>query len=343
MDCYVGLDVSLEKTAVCVVDGSGVILKEAEVASDPSAIEAFVRTHAPTAKRIGLESGPTSTWLWRELDRLSLPVICIDARHAKQALSMQINKSDRNDAAGIARIMQTGWFRRVQVKSEASHVIRGLLTSRALLVAMLRDIENQIRGLLKNLGGVIGRAKQGVFTRRVRALLADRPELAFVIEPLLNAREDVARHLTEIDRTTKRIARQIDQARAFMTVPGVGPVTALAFMAAIDDPTRFNRSRTVGAYLGMTPRRHASGEIDWSGRISKCGDRMARSYLFAAAGVLLTRIDRWCKLKAWGLRIAKRSGGKKARVAVARKLAVLMHRMWRDGTTFQWKGEMATT
>ncbi len=225
-------------------------------------------------QRVGLESGPTSTWLWRELDQLGLPVICIDARHAKAALSMQVNKSDRNDAVGIARIMQTGWFRKVQVKSERSHAIRGLLISRALLVRMLRDIENQIRGLLKNCGGVIGRAKQGVFTRRVREILIEQPDMALIIDPLLNTRDDVARHLDGVDRTTKKLARLDRQARAFMTVPGVGPITALAFLAAIDDPARFRRSRDVGAYLGLTPRRHASGEVDWSGRISKCGDKL---------------------------------------------------------------------
>lgn len=343
MESYVGLDVSLEKTSICIVDAQGKIIKEGEVCSEPDAIDAFICAHTTSVKRVGLESGPTSTWLWRELDKLGLPVICIDARHAKSALSMQINKSDRNDAAGIARIMQTGWFRKVQVKSERSHAIRGLLKSRALLVAMLRDIENQIRGLLKNLGGIIGRAKQGVFTGRVRKLLEEQPDMALIIEPLLHARDDIMRHLGELDRTSKKLAHFDDQARAFMTVPGVGPITALAFLSAVDDPARFRRSRSVGAYLGLTPRRHASGEIDWSGRISRCGDKLARSYLFAAASVLLSRIDKWCKLKAWGMRVAKRSGGKKARVAVARKLAVLLHRMWRDGTNFQWNEEKLAT
>ena len=342
METFVGLDVSLEKTAICVVDGAGTVIAEGEVPSDPDEIARFVQLHGATVQRVGLESGPTSTWLWKELKQRGLPVICIDARHAKAALTMQINKSDRNDAIGIARIMQTGWFRQVQVKSDRSHAIRGLLNSRALLVKMLRDIENQIRGLLKNLGLVIGRAKEGVFTRRVLALLDDRPDLALIIAPLMDARSDVAGHLRNVDRATKKLASLDHQTRAFMTVPGVGPVTALAFLAAIDDPVRFRRSRNVGAYLGLTPRRHASGEVDWSGRISKCGDKIARSYLFAAANVLLTRIGKWCKLKAWGMRIAKRSGSKKARVAVARKLAVLLHRMWRDGTQFEWSEVKAT-
>ena len=126
----------------------------------------------------------------------------------------------------------------------------------------------------------------------------------------------------------------MDAIRRFMTVPGVGPITALCFKATIDDPTRFKRSRSVGAYVGLTTRRHASGEVDWSGRISKCGDAMLRSYLFEAAGVLLTRVPKWSAVKAWGVKLVKRNGLRKAKVAVARKLAVILHRMWIDGTEF---------
>ena len=149
-------------------------------------------------------------------------------------------------------------------------------------------------------------------------------------------RDEVAGEISNLDRQLLRLAREDDNSRRLMTVPGIGPITALAFWAAIEDPTRFKRSRSVGAYFGLTPRRHASGEIDWSGRISKCGDRMVRSYLFEAAGVLLTRVPQWCALKAWGLRLANRVGFKKAKIAVARKLAVILHRMWCDGTDFQW-------
>jgi transposase len=249
---------------------------------------------------------------------------------------MQINKSDRNDAIGIACIMQTGWYREVQVKSPRSDAIRALLNSRALLVKIKRDLENQIRGLLKSTGLVIGRAKGDAFTERANLLLVDEPELAEFAQPLLNVRETVHEQLATIERRVRLLAQNNPQTRAFMTVPGIGPITALSFMAAIDDPERFKRSRNVGAYLGLTPRRYASGEVDWQGRISKCGDAMVRTYLFEAAGVLLTRVKKWCALKAWGLRIAKRSGMKKARIAVARKLAVILHRMWRDGTEFQW-------
>jgi len=339
MQHYVGLDVSLKQTAVCVVDQAGKIMREAMVASDPDAIAQFIAVHAPHAARIGLETGATSTWLWTELNKRGLPVICIDARHAKAALQMQINKSDRNDAAGIARIMQCGWYREVRVKALDSHAIRALLSSRALLVQMKRDLENQIRGLLKNFGLVIGRAKMNTFTVKALELIEGRPALAAAIEPLLKAREALAHQIAGLDRKVLRLARGEPQVRRFMTVPGVGPITALYYLATIDDPARFKKSRSVGAYVGLTTRRYASGETDRTGRISKCGDEMLRSYLYEAANVLLTRVTKWSTLKAWGVRIAKRRSLNKARVAVARKLAVILHRMWVDGTEFCWSAQ----
>ena len=341
MEHYVGLDVSLRLTAICIVDRTGKIEREGVVASNPEAIAAFVKSHAPQVARIGLETGATSTWLWTELNKMGLPVICIDARHAKAALKMQINKSDRNDAVGIARIMQCGWYKEVRVKDLDSHAIKALLVSRALLVKIKRDLENQIRGLLKNLGLVIGRAKMNVFSVRAAELVEDRPELTAAVEPLLKAREAVERQIADLDRKVMRLARSDAQVRRFMTAPGVGAITALCFLATIDDPTRFKRSRSVGAYVGLTTRRYASGEIDWTGRISKCGDAMLRSYLYEAANVLLTRVAKWSALKAWGIRLAKRSGLRKAKVAVARKLAVILHRMWIDGTEFNWSSKEA--
>jgi len=339
---YVGLDVSLKQTSICVVSDTGSVVREGVVDSDPEAIAAFVRSKAPDAVRVGLESGPTATWLWTELKRLGVPVICIDARHAKAVLKMQINKSDRNDAVGIARIMQTGWFKEVRVKDLDCHAVKALLTSRALLVKIKRDLENQIRGLLKNLGRVIGRAKFNGFAARAAELIEDCPELVAVVAPLLKVREAIEKQIDDLDRKVLKLARHDAQIRRFMTVPGIGPITALCFKATIDDPARFKRSRSVGAYIGLTTRRHASGEIDWSGRISKCGDAMLRSYLFEAAGVLLTRVPKWSALKAWGMRLAKRNGLRKAKVAVARKLAVILHRMWIDGTEFTWSNKEAT-
>jgi transposase len=235
--------------------------------------------------------------------------------------------------------MQCGWYKEVRVKDLNSHAIKGLLVARALLVKIKRDLENQIRGLLKNLGLVIGRAKMNVFAVRASAFVEDRPELVAAVEPLLKTREAVERQIADLDRKAMRLARNNAQVRRFMTAPGVGAITALCFLATIDDPTRFKRSRSVGAYLGLTTRRYASGEIDWTGRISKCGDKLLRSYLYEAANVLLTRVAKWSVLKAWGIRVAKRSGLRKAKVAVARKLAVILHRMWVDGTEFNWSAK----
>src|SRR5258707_1857073 len=341
MEYYVGLDVSLKQTSICVVDQAGLVVREGVVDSDPEAISVYVTSKAPNAVRIGLETGPTSTWLWTELKQLGLPVICIDARHAKAVLKMQINKSDRNDAIGIARIMQTGWFKEVHVKDIDSHSVRALLASRALLVKIKRDLENHVRGLLKNLGLVIGRATFNVFAVRAEELIEHRPELVAAVRPLLEARNAIERQVSELDRKVMKLARRDAQVQRFLAVPGVGPITALAFKATIDDPGRFARSRSVGAYVGLTSRLHASGEIDWSGRISKCGDAMLRSYLFVAAGVLLAHVPKWSAVKASGGMVAQRHGVRKAKVAVARKLAVILHRMWIEGTEFNWWKEIA--
>jgi transposase len=297
MEHYVGLDVSLKLTSICIVDRTGKVEREGVVASDPEAIATFIKLHAPHVVRIGLETGATSTWLWTELNKMVLPVICIDARHAKAALKMQINKSDRNDAVGIARIMQCSWYKEVCVKDLDSHATKALLVSRALLVKIKRDIENQIRGLLKNLGLVIGRAKMNIFAVRAAQLAEGRSELFAAVDPLLKARETIERQILDLDRKVLRLARNNAQVRRFMTAPGIGPVTALCFLATIDDPARFKRSRSVGAYAGLTTRRYASGEIDWTGRISKCGDKMLRSYLYEAANVLLTRVAKWSALR----------------------------------------------
>ena len=226
----------------------------------------------------------------------------------------------------------------MRVKDLDSHAVKALLASRALLVKIKRDLENQIRGLLKNFGLVIGRGKFKVFAVRAAELIENRPELIAAVRPLLEARKAIEQQVDDFDRKVHKLARHDVQVRRFMTVPGVGPITALCFKATIDDPTRFKRSRSVGAYIGLTTRRHASGEIDWSGRISKCGDAMLRMYFFEAAGVLLTRVPKWSGLKAWGAKLTKRNGLRKAKVAVARKLAVILHRMWIDGTEFNWSG-----
>ncbi|MDT8278700.1 IS110 family transposase [Roseomonas mucosa] len=341
MTTYVGLDVSLDETAICVVGEDGKVLTERKVPSTPDAIAAFIADRASEVARVGLETGSLSVWLHGELRARGLPVICIDARHAKAALSMRINKTDRNDAAGLAQVMRTGWYREAHVKSGPSHLARALLASRALLVGMRGDIANQIRGLLKTFGVIVGKPKGGFRKKagEVTAVdLAESPELARLVETLLTARDEVSRQVAALDREVMRMARGNEACKRFMTAPGVGGVVALSVWAAIDEPARFRCSTRVGAYFGLTPRRYASGEVDRTGRVSKCGDKGVRTHLYEAANVILTRIRRPSALQVWGLDLARRSGFRKAKVAVARKLAVILHRMWRDGTEFRPAG-----
>jgi transposase len=338
MEQYVGLDVSQEQTSVCVVDGDGKTLWQGKCASTPEAIAATIRTRAPEAVRIGLESGPLSAWHWHELRKLGLPVVCLDARHAKAALALQINKSDRNDARGLAQIVRTGWYREVAVKGVDSHLVRALLTSRAQLVRMRVDLGNQIRGVLKPFGLVAGKGGGRPFAERVRALVAGGP-LQEVAEALLAAWQGIGEQIAVLGRRLVAAARQDEAARRLMTAPGVGVLVALAYVSVIDAPERFAKSSSVGAYIGLTPRRYQSGEEDYTGHISRCGDRLLRTYLYEAAGIILHRVSRWSALKAWGTRLAKRIGTRKATVAVARKLSTILHRMLRDGSEFRWSAK----
>lgn len=267
-----------------------------------------------------------------------LPVVCLDARHAKAALSLQLNKSDRNDARGLAQIVRTGWYREVAVKSFDSQLIRSLLTTRAQLVRMRVDLANQIRGVLKPFGLIAGKGGGQAFADRVRALVAGGP-LQVVAEALLAAWQAVSSQVAILTRRLIGMARQDQAVKRLMTTPGVGTIVALTYVSVVDQPERFAKSSSVGAYLGLTPRRFQSGEEDYTGHISRCSDRLLRAYLFEAAGIILHRVSRWSALKAWGTRLAKRVGSKKATVAVARKLAVILHRLLRDGTEFRWSAE----
>ncbi len=293
------------------------------------------------AERIGFETGAMSSWLWHELKRVGLPVVCIDARHAHAALSVRMNKSDENDARGLAELVLIGWYREVAVKSEASQQVRSLLVARSRLVAVRRDLENQMRSMLKECGLIFPRSIAGQFQRRVTELTGEGHILWFVLQPLLSVHAHVCGELDGLDQQIRNLAREDETTRRLMTVPGIGVVTALTFRHTIDDPSRFRSATTVGAYLGLIPRRKQSWETDTTGHVSRWGDRLLRTYLFEAANVLLHRIKRWCALKAWGLRLAKRNGMKKAQVAVARKLAVILHCIWVDGTSFEWRKEMA--
>jgi len=336
MEHYAGLDVSIKETSVCVIDGTGRVVREVKVPTEPEAILAVLSDEDFNIKRIGLEAGPLSQWLYGELAEAGLPMICVETRHMRAALSAQINKSDRNDARGIAHMMRVGLYRPVHVKTLASQKRRMLLTSRQMLQAKARDIENDLRGTLRNFGlkvGIVGAVK---FEARIRELVANQSDLATIVEPLLVARRVLGEQVGILHRQLLAVVRNDEVCRRLMTVPGVGPVVALTFRATVDVPARFTSSKAVGAVFGLTPRRHQSGEIDRMGRISKCGDAMMRTVLFEAAQAVLTRTVKWSWLKAWGMKIARHRGMKRAVVAVARRMAVVMHRIWMDGTEFQW-------
>lgn len=308
---------------------------EGKARSEPGALAKVIAKRAPHAVRVGFETGAMSSWLWHELKRIGLPVVCIDARHAHAALSVRINKSDPNDARGIAELMRMGWYREVKVKSEESALIRSLLVARARFVGIRRDLENQVRSLLKEHGILFPRAIGAQFRARVREV-AGAGALRDVIECLLTVHERVSEEQTKLDARVKDLAKSDQTTRRLMTVPGVGVVTALTFRHTIDDPSRFKSATSVGAYLGLTPRRKQSGELDITGRISRWGDRLLRTYLFEAASVLIHRTKRPSSLQAWGLRLVKKVGLKKAKVAIARKLAIILHCIWTDGAEFDW-------
>lgn len=336
MKHYVGLDVSQKETSICVVDGGGKVVYEGRAASEPGALAKVIAKHAPHAERIGFESGMMSSWLWHELRHVGLPVVCVEARHAHAVLSARMNKSDENDARGLAELIRVGWFKEVRIKSKDSQAVRTLLAARSRLVMVRKDIQNHVRSMLAEIGLRFPRAVGRAFTSRIRDLTEDIPALRSVTDHLLAVYDNVVAEEAKLDRKLRELARSDETVRRFMTVPGIGTVTALAYRHAIDDPSRFKSAQTVGAYLGMTPRRFQSGNIDIQGKVSKWGDRALRSYLYEAATVLLYRTKRRSQLKDWGEQLARRVGSKKAHVAVARKLAIILHCIWTDGTEFEW-------
>lgn len=341
MKHYAGIDVSLEASQICIVDERGAVVSEAKVASDPMALGRHLARWQGELERVGLEAGPLSQWLHAGLAGAGFPVVCLETRHLKGALSAQRVKSDRNDARGMAQVVRAGWYKAVHVKSRQSQERLALLTARRLLVGKLTDVENGVRGLLRNFGGKLGQVGRAGWEGRVRECLAGAPGLLATVEPLLAVRATLRQQLGKLDRQVLRTVRQDGVCRRLMTVPGVGPVVSLTYVAAVDDPARFQRSRAVGVHFGLTPKRYQSGEIDHSGAISKAGDEMVRTALYEAATCLLGRVSRFSSLKAWGVRLAKQRGAQRARVALARKLAVVMHRMWCDGTEFRWSQAQA--
>jgi transposase len=341
---FAGLDVSVKETSVCIVDESGQVCREIKVPSDPKDLILVLKDPAWHFERIGLEAGPLSQWLFSGLAETGLPIVCIETRHTKAFLKAQVNKTDRNDARGIAQMMRVNLFRPVHVKTLTSQKRRALLVARKLLQEKALAIENDIRGLLRNFGlkvGVIGAAR---FDARVRDLTATMPDLVEIIEPLLATRQKAREEFERLHKKVLSIVHQDGVCRRLMTVPGVGPVVSLAFAATVDVPARFRSSKAIGPALGLTPVLHQSGESTQVGRVSRCGDGMMRTLLYEAAQVLLTNAHvKWSWLKAWAMNVAKRRGVKKAIVALARRLGVIMHRIWRDGTEFRWAREALQT
>ena len=336
MKYYAGLDVSVKETSVCIVDETGKVCRELKVPSHPEDLVEVLKSPAVPLERIGLEAGPLSQWLFNGMAEAGLPVTCIETRHAKAFLMAQVNKTDRNDARGIAQMMRVNLFRPVHVKTLVSQKRRVLLTARKLVQEKALALENDMRGLLRNFGLKVGVVGTAGFEARIHELVDGLPDLAGIIEPLLVARQQLRASFIALHRQLLSIVRDDDVCRRLMTIPGVGPVTSLAFTSTIDVPARFSSSKAVGASVGLTPRLNQSGESHRVGRVSLCGDAMMRTLLYEAAQSLLTRVQKWSWLKAWAMNVAKRRGLHKAIVALARRLSVIMHRMWRDGTEFRW-------
>jgi transposase len=334
MKQYAGIDVSLESSSVCVVDAEGRILHEGKVPSDPEALIGWLRQHGHPAERIGMEAGPLSQWLYAAMAAAGLPVELLETRHVRAAFKTMPVKTDKKDARGIAQLMRLGWFRPVHCKSAAAQEVRAVLTARKLLLSKLHDVEMSIRGILRGFGLKVGATTPRTYASRVRTLVEGHPTLERIAEALLKARAVFADELRGLERQMRAMGRQDERARRLMTTPGVGVLVALTFVSAIDKADRFRSSRMVGAHFGLTPKKYQSGETDRSGRISKCGDAAVRAALYEAANVILTHPVRGSDLKTWALGVAKRAGPRKAKVALARKLAVVLHRMLRDKTDF---------
>ena len=339
MEHYAGLDVSLELTSVCIVDAQGCIVREEKVASEPEALVCFLGASALPIARVGLEAGPLSQWLHAGLVAAGFEAVLLETRHVKTALSAMTVKTDRRDARGIAQLLRLGWYRPVHAKSVSAQEVRSLLTARKLIQAKLLDVESGIRGVLRGFGLKVGAISRGRFELRIRELVDGNAILETVIDAMLAARTALESEFKRLHRALLALVRDDPVCRQLMSVPGVGAIVAITFKSGIDDPARFKRSRDVGPHFGLTPRKYQSGELDVTGSISKCGDRMVRTALYEAASVMLTRTVRMSPLKSWAMGVARRRGTKKARVALARKLAVILHRMWVDGTDFRWTGE----
>lgn len=337
MTNFTGIDVSLRSVSICIVDDKGEVCREAKIDAQVDVIAKWLRAFSSDLTSVGFEAGALSQYLTYGLQAAGFEVICLEARQVKNTLSAMRNKTDRNDARGIAQILRTGWYSRVHIKSLHSHRVRALLASRKVIMKKCVDLENELRGLLRVFGTrLASRFGHGSFDAEVRETFAHDEMLSCALTPLLDARTMLYKTYLKLDNAVKALVKTDPLCTRLMTIPGVGPVTALTFKAGVDDPARFKSSRNVAAHFGLTPKRYQSGEVDNPGHISRAGDADVRSALYIAAHSLLTRNAQWSSLKAWGIRLTKTRGHRRAVIAVARKLAVILHRMWVDGSDFRW-------
>jgi transposase len=335
MKHYVGLDISMKETVICIVNDKGESVHKGRCKTDPEKIAYHLKKTGLCIERIGLESGSLSHWLVTNLRELELPATCIDARKMAAILSVRVNKTDDNDAEGIAQAMRCGLYKEVSQKSQEALEIGTLMQCRRTLVQQRVQLINTIRGLLKTYGIQLGSCGKAEFSKRVRQILPNALMIAREgIEGLVNCYEKLCEEIKKLDGKIEDLARRDVDVKRLKTVPGVGIITAMTFKIELDDPHRFKKSRDVGAYFGMTPRQYSSGETKRQGHISKCGSAEMRTLLTEAGLVCLTRSKKWSKVKAWGLKIMRKHGAKKAAVALGRKLAVIMHRMLIDQTDF---------
>jgi transposase len=335
MDHYAGIDVSLECSSLCVVDANGKIVREAEVASEPAALIGWFHSLGFDLARIGLEAGPLSQWLYAAMKQAGLAVELLETRHVSDAFKAMPVKSDRNDARNIAQLMRLGWFRPVHCKSLSAQEIRAMLTARKLIQTKLLDVENSLRGILRGFGLKVGKTTRTSFAGRIEELVEDHPQLQEISKALLRARAVLLAEFNGFEKRVRAMSRLHERARLLMSMPAVGPIVSLTYASAIDDPSRFTSSKRAGPLFGLTPKKYQSGETDYSGRISKLGDASVREALYEAAHIMLTKPIKGCaQLKSWAMRIARRAGMSKAKVALARKLAVIMLRMLKDNVPF---------
>lgn len=336
MALFAGMDISLRTISICIVEADGTLVWEGKSLCEPPALIRALSPYRKKIKLVGLEACPLAEWLHGALTECRFNAVCIEVRHAHRFLSSRPNKTDRNDARGIADMMRLDHFKPVHVKSRESQLLRTMLAARKTFIDHMLEIEQAIRGFLKVYGLKLGEVHRCKFAAKVDMLLADLPELRAAIWPLVEARTMMRKQAKDLDYQLEKRARKDEVCKRLMTIPGVGPIISLAYKATIDDPSRFKRSKAVPAHLGLTPRIYQSGETDRSGHISKCGDRLLCHSLYEAANAHMHLTKKWSTLRSWGTKLTKRVGTKKALVAVARKLAIIMHRMWIGNLDFEF-------